>query len=87
MGRRAPILTIVVLLLGMHGRALGADANPEWEPVIAATKKEGKVVIGAPPGSDFRTEVQAKLKKRFDLNSALLEFHRRSRPYKLRALL
>ena len=73
MVRNISILVIVILLWGMHGRALGADANSEWQGVIGAAKKEGKVVIGAPPGSDFRNEVQAMLKKRFDLDSEFIQ--------------
>jgi iron(III) transport system substrate-binding protein len=73
MGRRAPILVVVVLLLGVHGRALGADTDSEWQRVVAAAKKERKVVIGAPPGADFRNEVQAVLKKRFDLESEFIQ--------------
>ena len=50
-----------------------ADASADWQRVVAAAKKEGKVVIGAPPGSDFRNEVQAVLKKRFDLDSEFIQ--------------
>ena len=64
---------MVILLWGIHGRALGADASSEWQSLVAAAKKEGKVVIGAPPGSDFRNEVQATLKKRFDLDSEFVQ--------------
>jgi iron(III) transport system substrate-binding protein len=67
------ILVIVTLLLGVQGRAFGADAGSEWQRIIAAAKKEGKVVIGAPPGNDFRNEVQAALKKRFDLDSEFIQ--------------
>jgi iron(III) transport system substrate-binding protein len=67
------ILVIVTLLLGVQGRAFGADAGSEWQRIIAAAKKEGKVVIGAPPGNDFRNEVQAVLKKRFDLDSEFIQ--------------
>ena len=73
MVRNISILAIVILLWGMHGRALAADANLEWQGVAAAAKKEGKIVIGAPPGSDFRNEVQATLKKRFDLDSEFIQ--------------
>ena len=73
MVRNISILAIVILLWGMHGRALGADANSEWQGLVGAAKKEGKVVIGAPPGSDFRNEVQATLKKRFDLDSEFVQ--------------
>jgi hypothetical protein len=71
--RKISIFTIVILLLAVHGRSLGADANPDWERVVGAAKKEGKVIIGAPPGSDFRNEVQATLKKRFDLDSEFIQ--------------
>src|SRR5262245_52069899 len=73
MVRNVSILLVVSLLLGLPYRSLGADANPEWERVISAAKKEGKVVIGAPPGADFRNEVQALLKKRFDLDSEFVQ--------------
>ena len=72
-GQRISILVVVILLLGMQGRAFGADASSEWQGIVAAAKKEGKVVIGAPPGSDFRNEVQAVLKKRFDLDSEFIQ--------------
>ena len=73
MVRNVSILAIVILLWGMQSRALGADASSEWQGLIGAAKKEGKVVIGAPPGSDFRNEVQATLKKRFDLDSEFVQ--------------
>jgi iron(III) transport system substrate-binding protein len=50
-----------------------ADAGTEWQQLIAAAKKEGKAVIGAPPGAEFRTGVQAVLKKRFDLDSEFIQ--------------
>src|SRR5262247_2393931 len=71
--RYKSILIVVSLLLGVPYPSLGADANPEWERVVDAAKKEGKVVIGAPPGTDFRNEVQATLKKRFDLDSEFVQ--------------
>jgi ABC-type Fe3+ transport system substrate-binding protein len=73
MVRNVSILGVMILLWGIHGRALGADASSEWQGLVAAAKKEGKVVIGAPPGSDFRNEVQATLKKRFDLDSEFVQ--------------
>ena len=67
------IFFIVSCLWAVHGISLGADANPDWEAVVGAAKKEGKIVIGAPPGSDFRNEVRARLKKRFDLDSEFVQ--------------
>jgi ABC-type Fe3+ transport system substrate-binding protein len=73
MSGRQFVLFCIVWLLAMHGRSFGADAGPEWQRIVAAAKKEGKVVIGAPPGSDFRNEAQAALKKRFDLESEFIQ--------------
>jgi ABC-type Fe3+ transport system substrate-binding protein len=50
-----------------------ADAGGDWQQLVAAAKKEGKIVIGAPPGSDFKNEVQAVLQKRFDLDSEFIQ--------------
>jgi len=50
-----------------------AEPNLDWQRLVAAARKEGKVVIGAPPGSDFRIEAQAALKKRFDLDSEFVQ--------------
>ena len=73
MVRNVSMLVIVISLWGVHGRGLGADANSEWQGVVGAAKKEGKVIIGAPPGSDFRNEAQAMLKKRFDIDSEFIQ--------------
>jgi iron(III) transport system substrate-binding protein len=70
---RNSIFFAVILFAVLCERAMGADAGPEWQRLIAAAKKEGKVVIGAPPGSDFRSEAQAALKKRFDLDSEFIQ--------------
>ena len=71
--RYKAILLVVGVLLSVPYRSLGADANPEWERVVGTAKKEGKVVIGAPPGTDFRNEVQGTLKKRFNLDSEFVQ--------------
>jgi len=71
--RYKSILLVVGVLLSVPYRSLGADANPEWERVVGTAKKEGKVVIGAPPGTDFRNEVQGTLKKRFNLDSEFVQ--------------
>ena len=63
----------VIVLLNAQEPLHAADAQGEWQRVVAAAKKEGKVVIGAPPGSDFRIEAQAALKKRFDLDSEFIQ--------------
>jgi len=71
--QRSMLLSGIVLIAILPIRLEAADADAEWQRVVAAAKKEGKVVIGAPPGSDFRNEVQAVLKKRFELDSEFVQ--------------
>jgi len=74
MRRRAMLLTIAVFLrLEPAARASAAEVTSDWPRVVAGAKQEGKVVIGAPPGSDFRNAVQAVLKKPFDLDSEFIQ--------------
>jgi len=68
------LLAAGVLFLNVVPTLLhSADPRAEWQKTVAAAKKEGKVVIGAPPGSDFRNEVKIVLKKRFDLDSEFIQ--------------
>ena len=67
------LLIIIVMHLSAAPKSNAAEVNAEWQRLVAAAKKEGKVVIGAPPGSDFRIEAQAALKKRFDLESEFVQ--------------
>ena len=67
---RRSICSLVILAVFS---AADAAEPPEWQRLLAAAKKEGKIVIGAPPGSDFRTELQGLLKKRFDLDSEWIQ--------------
>ena len=71
--QRLTLLSAIILFAILPIRLEAADANAEWQRVVAAAKKEGKVVIGAPPGSDFRNEVQAVLKNRFELDSEFVQ--------------
>lgn len=62
-----------LLILTTPATILAADAGSDWARLLGAAKKEGKIVIGAPPGSDFRVDVQGVLKKRFDLDSEWIQ--------------
>ena len=74
MGKREIKLSVIALALFVLQKLLwAADAGGDWQQLVAAAKKERKIVIGAPPGSDFKNEVQAVLKKRFDLDSEFIQ--------------
>ena len=66
-------LSVVLVFISAAKPGRSAEVSADWQRLVAAAKKEGKVVIGAPPGSDFRIEVQAALKKRFDLDSEFVQ--------------
>ncbi|HEX9787396.1 MAG TPA: extracellular solute-binding protein, partial [Candidatus Binatia bacterium] len=57
-------------LVANAGRA--ADAPDEWKKVLAAAKKEGKVVVGGPPTSVLRQKFKDTFEKRFGIDLELL---------------
>lgn len=63
------VFLLCLVLLGAPSTGVAADAGADWTRLVASAKKEGKIVIGAPPGNDFKNEVQVVLKKRFELDS------------------
>src|SRR5262245_18757852 len=66
-------LVVVVLDLNSTEPFFAAETGSEWQRCLAAAKKEGKLVVGAPPGSDFRNEAQAALKKHFELEAEFIQ--------------
>ncbi len=72
-GRESKYIIVLAAIIALPQLLAAADGGGEWARIVDAAKKEGKVVIGAPPGSDFRNEVQAILKKRFDLDSEFIQ--------------
>ena len=69
--------TIVLVMLSAlfaHQFALAAEARrlPEWDKVIDAAKKEGKVVIAIPPSNELRRELEPLLKQKFGIDAELV---------------
>jgi len=50
-------LALLLLLEMAFGRAAGADWKAEWDVVLAAAKKEGKVVVAGGAGPGYRKAV------------------------------
>jgi iron(III) transport system substrate-binding protein len=71
--RQLQYAIVLAAVFALLQRLAAAELGGDWARIIAAAKKEGKVVIGAPPGSDFRNDAQAALKKRFDLDSEFIQ--------------
>jgi len=58
------------------GVSFAGEAKParpaEWERTLEAAKKEGKIVIGIPPSTELRKEMEAALKRKFGLEAELV---------------
>jgi len=50
----------VLLLCASLELLRAAEAPAEWQRLTGAAKKEGKIVIGAPPGNDFATNCRGR---------------------------
>ena len=59
------------LILALAGAPALADFNTDWKELIAAARKEGKVVLNAVPGARMRKELPVAFKKKFGVE---LEF-------------
>ena len=48
-----------VVIVSCHSVLFAAEAKrlPEWEKIVAAAKKEGKIVIAIPPAAELRKAV------------------------------
>jgi iron(III) transport system substrate-binding protein len=68
----------VLILLTLVGAALcskparAADASAEWNKIVEAAKKEGKVVVGGPPTSVLRQKFKETFEKRFGIELELV---------------
>jgi len=66
----ALFIFLAVALVANASRA--ADTPEEWTKVVAAAKKEGKVVVGGPPTSILRQKFKEAFEKRFGIELELL---------------
>jgi len=46
--------------------------SPEWDKLVEAAKKEGKIVIAIPPSNELRKEMETALKQRFGIEAELV---------------
>jgi len=59
------LLGLFFLLVVRQNSHAQAPWQAEWDKVVAAAKKEGKVVIGLPPSAELRRELEPAFKARF----------------------
>jgi iron(III) transport system substrate-binding protein len=67
------VLLAIVVLAGCGGAPTTAPASSngassDWDALVAAAKKEGKVVVKGPPTAAVRTDVAAAFKQRFGID-------------------
>lgn len=63
--RVATLLAIALSCLTLAAAAQPRDWEKQWNALIAAAKKEGKVVVMGPPSAQVRQELPAAFKQRF----------------------
>src|SRR5688572_19147465 len=71
----APTVVIIlawILLLALAGLANAGAAQEEWERVLQAAKKEGKVAIVGPVGADRRDALTITFEKKYGIS---VEYH------------
>jgi iron(III) transport system substrate-binding protein len=74
---RWPIFSVAARLFMFFATGVGLCSPLEaqvsqWEQVIAAAKKEGKVVVSIPPGAELRKSLKEVFEKRFGIELELI---------------
>ena len=69
--------TVLVALLSLYSPVNAAQSSPldwqsEWQRVMAAAKKEGKVVVSVPPGAELRKALKETFERRFAIELELV---------------
>src|SRR5262245_31984947 len=65
------VLTVAVVCSTITMAAEGKRST-EWDKILAAGKKEGKIVIAIPPANELRREMETVLKAKFGLEAELV---------------
>ena len=47
------------------------NADPQWQQIVAAAKKEGKVVVSIPAGAELRKSLKDRFEKRYGIELEL----------------
>ena len=68
------VIAVIAVTLGAVSPAAAADAKrpPEWDKLVEAAKKEGKIVIAIPPSNELRKELEIVLKQKFGIEAELV---------------
>src|SRR5581483_7008981 len=83
--QRAFLLLAAMLLFSPAALAQSADWQKTWDETLAAAKKEGKVVLNAPPDQEVRQALPAAFKARFGITLEYISARGTDTGAKLRA--
>ena len=70
----ARLAILIALLLWMGSAAcflslaFAQSKNPEWDKIIEAAKKEGKVVVSLPASNELRASIERLFEKRYGID-------------------
>src|SRR5262249_24958634 len=73
-------MKLVFLVVFIAGSILGSavareqtgPAQNEWNKIVEAAKKEGKVVVSVPASAELRKDVERSIKHRFGIEAELI---------------
>lgn len=72
-GRVAAVIVLALLIYSPGDATQDRPPPPgEWERILTAAKKEGKVVVAIPPSAELRRQLETTLKQRFGLDTELV---------------
>lgn len=72
-GRVAAVIALALLIYSPGDATQDRPPPPgEWERILTAAKKEGKVVVAIPPSAELRRQLETTLKQRFGLDTELV---------------
>ncbi len=71
LGVTASVVALIVVT-GAVGLTAESRRLAEWDKVVEAAKKEGKVVIAIPPSNELRRDLEPLLKQKFGIDAELV---------------
>lgn len=68
----AVLTAALTLIVSNRANAAEAKRPAEWDKVVEAAKKEGKIAIAIPPVNELRREMEGVLKQKFGIEAELV---------------
>ena len=74
MSRTLVKLIEFVVIISCHSMLFAAEAKrpSEWDKIVEAAKKEGKIVLAIPPAAELRREMEGTIKRKLGFEAELV---------------